>query len=126
MDQEVKRHRRRVRIGAILGILPGLWFVLSTQTQLGKKLNIGCGYWMVMLTILAVIWVTYAIFTKLIMRDISAAHDHAHSLSEQRYYKMAYASTFIEALVASAIIGLSMIGFIATDLRCFITERLAM
>ena len=125
MDAEVKRHKRRVRIGAFLGILPGIWFVVSTQTQIGERLQIGCGYWMIMLTILAVVWVAYAIFTKLIMRDISAAHDHAHSLTEQRYYKMAYASTFIEAIIASAIMALSMIGFIATDLRCFISERLA-
>lgn len=75
-----------------------------------------------MLAILAVIWVTYAIFTKLIMRDLATAHDHAHSLNEQRYYKMAYISTAIEALVSSVIIGLSMIGFVATDLRCFLSQ----
>ena len=120
MDVEVKRHRRRVRLVAILGILPGAWFLLSTNTELGEKLQIGCGYWVFMLIILTAIWVLYAVFAKLIMKDIAAARDHAHSINEQRYYKMAYASTAIEALISSVIFLLSLIGFLATDVRCFL------
>ncbi len=122
MEESVKKHKRRSRIVAILGILPGVWFLLSTQTQLGQRLQIGCGYWVIMLVVLTAIWIFYIIFAKLIMRDISVAHEHAHSLSEKRYYNMAYMTTAAEAFFASVIIILSLVGFLATDIRCFVGQ----
>lgn len=106
---------------AVLGILPGVWFLVATHTQIGNELQIRCGYWMAALIILTVIWVMYAILTKVLMKDISVAHDNAHSLTEKRHYKMLYASTFIEAAMASLIFALSLLGFLITDLRCYLS-----
>lgn len=122
MDTQVKRHKHVARFVAILGVLPGTWFLLARHTELGKKLEIGCGYWMVALVILTAIWVMYAILTKVLMKDISLAHDNAGSLVERRHYKMAYASTFIEALFASLIFGLSLVGFLITDAQCYLDK----
>ena len=120
MDKQVKKHKNIARIVAILGILPGTWFVLATRTEVGTKLQIGCGYWMVALVLLTAIWVMYLIFTKVLMRDISVAHDNSQSLVEQRHYKIAWASTFIETLMASLIFALSLIGFFVTDFQCYL------
>lgn len=122
MDKEVKKHKNIARFVSVLGVLPGAWFLIATKTQLGARLQIGCGYWIVALIILSAVWVMYAILTKMLMRDIGIAHDHAHSLSEQRHYKMAYASTAFEALFASAIFGLSILGFLVTDLQCYLSR----
>jgi len=122
VDIEVKRHKNVARFVAVLGILPGAWFLIARHTELGKKLEIGCGYWMVALVILTVIWVMYAILTKILMRDIGVAHDNAGSLVERRHYKMTYASTFIETLFASLIFGLSLLGFLITDVQCYLSR----
>jgi len=122
LDHSVKRHKNIARFVAVLGILPGAWFLLATHTEIGSKLQIGCGYWMAALLILATIWVMYAILTKVLMKDISVAHDNAHSLIERRHYKVLYASTFIEALTASLIFAFSLAGFLATDLQCYLSK----
>lgn len=121
MDSEVKKHKNVARFVALLGILPGAWFLLATHTELGGKLQITCGYWMAALLILTVIWVMYAILTKILMKDISIAHDNAGSLTERRHYKVLFASTFIEAVVASLIFAVSLGGFLITDLQCYLT-----
>lgn len=121
MDDQVKRHKTIARFVAFLGMLPGLWYLFANYTQLGSQLKIGCGYWIVMLIVLAIIWVMYAILNRFLMRDIGNAHDNANSLVEKRHYKMAYASTVIEAIFASAIFVLSIIGFFVNDARCFLT-----
>ncbi|OGM31661.1 hypothetical protein A2803_04500 [Candidatus Woesebacteria bacterium RIFCSPHIGHO2_01_FULL_44_21] len=120
MDHSVKRHKNIARFVAILGILPGAWFLLATRTEIGGKLEITCGYWMVALVILAIIWVMYAILTKVLMSDIGAAHDNAGSLMERRHYKIMFASTFIEAVFASLIFAVSLGGFLVTDLQCYL------
>lgn len=122
MDHVVKRHKIIARLVAVLGILPGAWFLLATRTEVGTKLEINCGYWMVALVLLTAVWVMYAILTKVLMRDISLAHEHANSLIEARHYKMAFASTFIEAFIASVIFALSLLGFLATDLSCYLSR----
>lgn len=122
MNNEVKKHKNVGRFVAFLGILPGAWFLVARHTQLGDRLQIGCGYWIVALVLLTAIWITFAIFTKILMKDIGIAHDHAHSLAEQRQYKMAYASTLIEAVIASLIFALSLFGFLITDLQCYLEK----
>jgi hypothetical protein len=124
LDNQVKRHKNIARFVSVLGILPGAWFLLATYTDIGGKLQIKCGYWIVALVILTAIWVMYAILTKVLMRDISVAFENAHSLTERRHYKLLYASTFIEALVASLIFALSLAGFFVTDLRCYLQSAL--
>ena len=122
MDKEVKKHKNIARFVAVLGVLPGAWFLIATKTQLGYRLQIGCGYWIIALVILAAVWIMYAILTKMLLKDIGIAHEHAHSLTEQRHYKMAHISTIFEALFSSAIMGLSIIGFLVTDLQCYISQ----
>lgn len=107
---------------AVLGILPGLWFLIATKTEIGTKLQITCGYWMVALVILTVVWVMYAILTKVLMRDIALAHTHAPSLVEARHYKLLFASTIIETTISSVIVVLSLLGFLVTDLQCYISR----
>lgn len=124
MDQNVRKHKNVGRFVAFLGILPGLWFLIARYTQVGSELDIKCGYWIVALVMLTAIWVTYAIFVKILMKDISVAHDNANSLAEQRHYKFSYASTFIEAFIASLIFGLSLVGFLITDLQCYISQAM--
>lgn len=63
----------------------------------------------------------YAILTKILIKDISIAHDNAGSLIERRHYKMLFASTFIEAAIASLIFAVSLVGFLVTDLQCYLT-----
>lgn len=124
MNANVARHKNIGRFVALLGILPGSWFLIARYTELGNRLQIGCGYWIAALVLLTAIWVTYAIFTKILMHDISVAHDNAHSLTERRHYKIAYASTFVEALIASIIFALSLMGFLITDLQCYLQKGL--
>lgn len=124
VDKSVSKHRNIGRFVAVLGILPGSWFLIARYTEIGHKLQIGCGYWMVALVLLTAIWVTYAVFTKILMHDISVAHDNAHSLAERRHFKIAFASTFIEVLIASFIFALSLIGFLVTDLQCYLERGL--
>lgn len=107
---------------AFLGILPGLWFLIATKTQLGGKLQITCGYWIVALVLLTVVWVMYAILTKVLMRGITLAHANANSLNEARHYKLLFASTLIETTIASAIVILSLLGFLITDLQCYLSR----
>ena len=124
MDKQVKSHKNVARFVAFLGVLPGLWFLVATHTEIGQQLQIRCGYWIVALIIMTAVSVMYAILTKILMKDISIAHDNANTLAERRHYKMAYASTFIEALVASAIFVLSIFGFLVTDLQCYINKAM--
>ncbi len=122
MDVEVKKHKNIARFVALLGIIPGIWFLIATHTKVGEKLQIGCGYWIITLVILTAIWVMYAILTKILTKDIGVAHDNANSLSEQRHYKLLFISTVIESLIASIIFALSLVGFLATDLQCYLSK----
>lgn len=124
VEHNVRKHKNIGRFVALLGVLPGVWFLLARYTELGERLKIGCGYWIFALVLLTAIWVMYVIFTKILMKDIGVAHDYAGSLNERRHYKIIYASTLIEALIASAIILLSMFGFIVTDLQCYLERGL--
>lgn len=119
----MRKHKNLARFVAALGVLPGIWFLLYRYTQIGERLEIRCGYWIVALVILSVIWVMYAILTKILMKDIGLAHEHAHSFEERRHYKLAYASTAFEALIASIIFALSLLGFFMADIGC-VLERL--
>jgi hypothetical protein len=122
VDHQVKNHKTIARFVAVLGILPGVWFLIATKTQFGGVLQITCGYWMVALVLLTIVWVMYAILTKILMHNIAVAHTHANSLNEARHYKLLFASTIIETTIASAIVVLSLLGFLVTDLQCYLSR----
>ncbi len=124
MQHQVKKHKTLARLTALLGMVPGIWFLVATKTNVGSELEIRCGYWIVALVLLTIVWVIYAIFTKILMRDITVAHEMANSLVEARHYKLLFASTFIETVIACAIIALSLLGFLVTDLQCYLEKSL--
>lgn len=124
MQHQVKKHKVLARLAALLALLPGVWFLIATKTEVGTQLEIRCGYWIVALVLLTIVWIIYAVFTKVLMKDISVAHEMSNSLTEARHYKLMFASTFIETIIACAIIALSLFGFLITDVQCYLQRSL--
>lgn len=120
MHQNSFRTKLRARLAAFLGILPGIFFLIVTQTPFGKGISLQCGYWMVLLFALGIVWFAYAVFIKRVMQDFRVAYEHSIDHHQKRHYQMAYYSTLFEALIATIIVLMSAVGFLLVDLRCFV------
>lgn len=116
------RTKLRARIAGLLGLLPGIFFLIVTQTPFGKGIALQCGYWMILLFALGVVWFAYAVFIKRIMYDFRVAFENAPNLVAQRKYQIGYYSTLFEAGIATLIILASAVGFLLVDLRCFVAK----
>ena len=114
------REKLRARVAGFLGILPGIFFLVVTQTDFGRGISIQCGYWLVLLFAMSIIWFTYAVFVKKIVSDFRLAYEHSVDREQKRHFQVAYMSTIFEALIASVIFVMSTVGFILVDLRCFV------
>lgn len=121
-EQEAKKNKLISRLVAILGIAPGVWFLVVTQTEFGQQITLNCGYWFFMLIVLSFVWLFYAVFIKKLLRDARVTQSHAHNLNEQRYAQIVYTSTIFEALISTVIFVLSVIGFLLTDVVCFMSK----
>lgn len=121
-EQEAKKNKLVSRLVALLGISPGVWFLVVTQTEFGQRITLNCGYWFFMLLIMSFVWLFYAVFIKKILRDAKVTQQHAHDLNEQHMARIVYTSTIFEALVSTVIFVLSVAGFLLTDIVCFMSK----
>jgi len=117
-----KKHKFRSRLVAIMGLLPGVWFLLVTQTEFGERITIQCGYWFVMLFVMSFVWLFYAVFVRTMLVDASRTIVHAHSLNERHAAQIARFSILFESAIAIVIFVLSVIGFLLTDLQCVLSR----
>lgn len=116
------REKLRARFAGFLGILPGIFFLVVTQTDFGKGISVQCGYWLILLVAMSIIWFTYAVFVKKMVTDFRLAYEHSVERDQKRHFQVAYMSTIFEALVASVIFVMSTVGFILVDMRCFVSK----
>ena len=116
------KDKLRARFAAFLGILPGIFFLIVTQTDFGKGISIKCGYWFILLILMSIIWFTYAIFVKKIITDFRLAYEHSVESHQKRHFQMAYMSTIFEAVFACIIFLTSTVGFLLVDMRCFLNK----
>lgn len=117
-----KKHKFRSRLVAIMGVLPGVWFLLVTQTEFGDQMTIQCGYWFIMLFVMSFVWLFYAVFVRMMIVDASQTIIHAHSLNERHAAQIARFSIFFESAIAIVIFVLSVTGFLLTDLQCVLSR----
>lgn len=121
-EKEAKKNKLISRLVALLGVTPGIWFLVVTQTEFGKKITLNCGYWFIMLFVMSFVWFFYAVFVRKLLVDSKLTQDHAHNLNEKHYAQIVYTSTIFEAIISTIIFVLSVTGFLLTDVVCFMSK----
>lgn len=114
----VGKTKLRARLVGAFGIIPGLLFLLANYTELGHKLYTGCGYWVLMLVAMGFVFLMYVFLVVKHVKAVKSIHFHTHSPGASTHQGMSIISIVIEALIVSAIIITSMLGFALFETRC--------
>jgi len=117
------RSRLRARLVGAFGIIPGLLFLVANYTDLGHKLYTGCGYWALMLTAMGFVLLMYVFLIVRYIRATKIVHMHSHGQVSGVQQSANIFSIVVEALITSAIIVTSMLGFALFELRCVFGSR---